>query len=237
MSLYRVRCDRSYVDDDNRHVSLEDAPTFERARAEKVKDVHDRDAHRYGAALRRGYAAPTATLEPVARQVALGQRQVVSPGRVVVQKCHDCGALEGARHVPGCDMERCPFCGGQLITCDCADRHFYPETYSDLPPGHPDRPEFAGLPKDVYERGLRPEQRDEWERLLERKGYVPWISYPNMCCRCGLVWPEMFRVSDEEWERCVEPEMRGKMLCRPCFDWIKARIDEADARRRGGTIE
>lgn len=32
--------------------------------------------------------------------------------------CGDCGAYPGQYHVPGCDLERCPSCGGQLITCE-----------------------------------------------------------------------------------------------------------------------
>jgi hypothetical protein len=34
--------------------------------------------------------------------------------------CHDCAALKGEFHVLGCDVERCPVCGAQAITCDCA---------------------------------------------------------------------------------------------------------------------
>jgi TIR domain len=33
--------------------------------------------------------------------------------------CHDCAVLPGQYHVPGCDMEECPACGGQQIGCGC----------------------------------------------------------------------------------------------------------------------
>ena len=36
------------------------------------------------------------------------------PGR-----CGDCGALPGNVHHHGCDMEECPKCGRQSITCGC----------------------------------------------------------------------------------------------------------------------
>ena len=37
------------------------------------------------------------------------------------QPCHDCGAIKGQLHVFGCDVERCPVCGGQVIFCECND--------------------------------------------------------------------------------------------------------------------
>jgi hypothetical protein len=36
-------------------------------------------------------------------------------------RCHDCGIKAGGHHHPGCDMEVCPKCKGQLISCGCLD--------------------------------------------------------------------------------------------------------------------
>jgi len=33
--------------------------------------------------------------------------------------CHDCNAGAGQYHHFGCDMERCPCCLHQVISCDC----------------------------------------------------------------------------------------------------------------------
>ncbi len=36
------------------------------------------------------------------------------PGR-----CEDCGVVAGGYHHGGCERERCPRCGGPLLSCDC----------------------------------------------------------------------------------------------------------------------
>jgi hypothetical protein len=33
--------------------------------------------------------------------------------------CGDCGAKQGEYHTEGCDIERCPVCHTQLLSCDC----------------------------------------------------------------------------------------------------------------------
>ncbi len=40
------------------------------------------------------------------------------------KRCHDCGILnkKGNIHHYGCDVERCPKCGLQLLSCYCIDR-------------------------------------------------------------------------------------------------------------------
>lgn len=36
-----------------------------------------------------------------------------------VSNCHDCGVLVGQYHTSNCDMEQCPKCKRQLLSCDC----------------------------------------------------------------------------------------------------------------------
>jgi hypothetical protein len=110
-------------------------------------------------------------------------------------------ALEGEYHVLDCDQEQFPFCGGQLISCGC-----------------------YGSRGALFD--LTPEQRKRWERKLNDKGRVPFILYPNMCAKCGKLWPEMFRVPDKEWMRYVEKGQRDKILCKPCYDQIRIWVDE-----------
>ena len=37
-------------------------------------------------------------------------------------RCVDCNVAVGGNHHPGCDQEKCPKCGGQLISCGCLSK-------------------------------------------------------------------------------------------------------------------
>jgi hypothetical protein len=65
--------------------------------------------------------------------------------------CHDCGRKEGQLHVRGCDMELCPFCGGQLICCLMA----------------------MGC-SIVFERLGKGAQHEDIEKLLTEEGRIPF---------------------------------------------------------------
>ncbi len=134
----------------------------------------------------------------------------------------------------GCDMEDCPFCAGQLISCDCMYKRFYADTYEPQKwnyerkcfEGHPTN----GLPLGVYNNGAPESMVKEWEEILEDEGRVPFIEYPLMCGYCGALWPAFFKVSDEEWNRYVQKSKRGSILCKKCYAKIKKMVD------KGGSI-
>ncbi len=41
--------------------------------------------------------------------------------------CGDCGAKHGEQHLPNCDIERCPICGRQLLSCGCSSIYDIPD--------------------------------------------------------------------------------------------------------------
>lgn len=144
---------------------------------------------------------------------------------IVQHECGGCGATEGQFHILYCDHERCPFCLGQLSSCGCCYKHFYPEYTGHLwPPRHLTN----NLPVEVYEKGLPPEQEAEWKRILEAKGRVRYISTPNLCARCGETWPQMFHVKD--WDDVIPANIRNEMLCLRCYNVVKNFVEMAKVK-------
>ena len=133
------------------------------------------------------------------------------------KKCHDCNCEEGEIHEYGCDMERCPFCGNQLIGCHC----LYEFLGYKIDSNHP----TSGLPKEIYESGLSDEELSTWMDILKARGRIPYIQYPNICCYCGKLWPDLFSVPDKEWKKYIQIGKQNTVICRECYDYIKNTID------------
>lgn len=57
----------------------------------------------------------------VYKRIPVGGRGDFLEGDSQDARCGDCGAQIGQYHHWGCDCERCPACGHQLIGCDCED--------------------------------------------------------------------------------------------------------------------
>jgi hypothetical protein len=70
---------------------------------------------------------------------------------------------------------------------------------------------------------------------------VPFIATANFCRRCLTPWPEMFVVSNEEWQTNVPADLQHEMLCRRCYDliagWTKAAREPAAAADANDSVE
>jgi hypothetical protein len=77
--------------------------------------------------------------------------------------CRDCGAAPSEFHRPGCDVEQCPYCGFQFISCDCRRRAPLDDRlpWTGLWPGVAECREFGWFARLVPGRGWVPCEADE----------------------------------------------------------------------------
>ncbi len=126
--------------------------------------------------------------------------------------CHDCGIVEGELHKENCDMEVCPFCGLQLLTCGCK----YTEIGYDA----------DDLPEDIFNDGLDDVDYSKWKKRLQEKGRIPYIFFPNICDKCGVLWPIYINIPPKDLMKYTFIDGKRKLFCRECYKEIKSMIDK-----------
>lgn len=110
--------------------------------------------------------------------------------QIIPKTCGDCGAQPQEFHDSGCGKERCPMCGGQIISCGCIYE------YCGMPVAmlEADHPE-------IYSGGPTLEMYAKWDDF-----YIPrrmrWTGfYPGTAeCREYGFWCRM--TPNDGWQPC-----------------------------------
>ncbi len=56
------------------------------------------------------------------------------------------------------------------------------------------------------------------------------MDAPQLCGRCGRLWPELFVVQDAAWAYYAGPRLRHALLCESCFHELRQAIDRHQPR-------
>lgn len=87
----------------------------------------------------------------------------------MVETCADCGVRNGELHDLFCTKERCPFCEGQLATCECIGRVLKLSDEEQL------------LVDEYVDDSIPPlsDIMQRWREALHAKGRVPFEAHPD----------------------------------------------------------
>jgi hypothetical protein len=81
---------------------------------------------------------------------------------MISNNCPDCDAVPGQLHRPGCDVERCPYCGRQMIACE------HSHTAAERPPDDDRLPWTGRWPGEA-----ECERLGWYAKLVPGRGWVP----------------------------------------------------------------
>lgn len=82
-------------------------------------------------------------------------------------RCPDCNVAPGEKHLHGCDVEPCPVCGGQRLSCGCVEEAA-PLPWTGQWPGEAECLEFGWYAKLKPGRG--------WVPCVKVRGAHPDLS-------------------------------------------------------------
>lgn len=107
----------------------------------------------------------------------------------IQQRCPECKTSIGEPHIPYCSIERCPFCGGQMLQDKCCYKHFGIDVIT-MKETHP----------WIYQNGLPEAMAEKWEEHL-RPHLLVWDGvWPGVReCREYNLWCKW---TDSGWQKC-----------------------------------
>jgi hypothetical protein len=112
-----------------------------------------------------------------------------------MKNCPCCNVEPGELHLSLCSVERCPFCGGQAMSCGCYARQL----------GYHEDLDCDDEPTD--------EEWEIWQQKLDMQGRLPWTGeWPGLAdCREHNLW------CYQDPDHYGNPEMNyGHIPCESC---------------------